>query len=85
MKYGIRNPRSTTFNEKTIYRKARSFKDGTDEISRPGHERTVLKKGFQGEEPYKNLGTDIIFEKNVSVQMREGALLYVDLLRPDTN
>jgi hypothetical protein len=42
----------------------------------------ILEAGFRIAPPFKPLPGDIVFEKDVAVQLRDGVTIYVDLFRP---
>lgn len=42
----------------------------------------VLKKGFQIAPQFRPIPVDIVFEKDVAVQLRDGVTIYVDVFRP---
>ena len=42
----------------------------------------VLKAGFQLAPPFRSLPVDVLLEKDVAVQLRDGVTIYVDVLRP---
>jgi predicted acyl esterase len=42
----------------------------------------TLKAGFQVAPPFRPLPVDIVFEKDVAVQLRDGVTIYVDVFRP---
>ncbi|MCD8316146.1 MAG: CocE/NonD family hydrolase [Eggerthellaceae bacterium] len=73
------------FNEKTIFTKARPFKDGNTIISRPGREDLIIPKGYQVDKIYKPTGQDMILEKNLAIPMRDGTIIYTDIYRPVTD
>ena len=42
----------------------------------------TLKAGFQIAPPFRPLPVDILFEKDIAVQLRDGVTVYVDVFRP---
>lgn len=42
----------------------------------------ILKKGFQIAPQFRPIPVDIVFEKDVAVQLRDGVTIYVDIFRP---
>ena len=42
----------------------------------------ILPKGFQLDSKFRTLPTDIVFEKDVAVVLRDGVTIYVDVFRP---
>ncbi|MDQ2832535.1 MAG: CocE/NonD family hydrolase [Acidobacteriota bacterium] len=42
----------------------------------------TLKAGFRIAPPFQSLPVDIVFEKDVAVQLRDGVTIYVDVFRP---
>ena len=65
-----------------IFKSSREYVAECPEYIKPG--RTTLKKGWQVEEGFMPIPCDIVVEKDVSVRMRDGVTLYVDVFRPAT-
>ncbi len=42
----------------------------------------TLKAGFQAAPPFRSLPVDVVFQKDVAVQLRDGVTIYVDVFRP---
>jgi predicted acyl esterase len=42
----------------------------------------ILEAGFRVAPPFRPLDVDIVFEKDVAVQLRDGTTIYVDVFRP---
>lgn len=72
------------FNEKTIYRKAHSFKEGKGQFGEFGHEKSVLPRGFHMSSKSKPLSRNLIFERDIPVTLRDGTTIYTDVFRPET-
>ena len=70
--------------DQRIFKEAYSYDDGgIHGIWSKFDPRTeILPKGFQLDQKFKPLSSDIVFEKDVSVKMRDGITIYTDLYRP---
>ncbi|KAL6242184.1 hypothetical protein RBB50_010732 [Rhinocladiella similis] len=47
-----------------------------------GYEKKILRKGWQKESGTRPIPVDLIWEKDVSIKMRDGVTLYGDIFRP---
>lgn len=47
-----------------------------------GHEKQILKKGWQKEPGTRPIPVDLIWEKDIPITMRDGVILYGDVFRP---
>ena len=65
-----------------IYRKAPGLNDCN--CNYPGFKpgQTILKKGTVCKEGHMPLPSDILFERDVAIEVRDGTILYADIYRP---
>ena len=47
-----------------------------------GHEKTILPKGWLKDEGRRPLSVEMIFEKDISIMLRDGVKIYADVFRP---
>lgn len=60
------------------------YEEGPDYglFSKFGPGTRTLPAGYQIDPRYRALTSDIVFEKDVAVTLRDGVTIYVDVLRP---
>ncbi|MGC9669794.1 CocE/NonD family hydrolase [Planosporangium sp. 12N6] len=71
-------------DEKAIFVKNNPYDESKEKgrFSRFDPGTRTLPKGWRYGKPYAPLTTDIVFEKDIAVELRDGVTIYVDVFRP---
>ena len=69
-------------SNKIIFRKSPSLSDPTCNYNGFAPGKTILKKGTVCKEGHKPLESDILYDRDVAIKMRDGVTLYADIFRP---
>ncbi len=73
----------STLEELMIFKPSKQYKPECPQLIKSG--KSILPKGWQVEEGFMPLPCDIVVEKDVRVEMRDGVSLCVDIFRPVTS